>query len=151
MIFEGETIMVEQYRLGRIFLGRLEHGADLLAELYRICESQSIQMGTLQVIGAIQRACVGFYDQGKKLYQQIPIPNPAEIVCCIGNISSKDGKIFIHAHLTLSDVEGKAWGGHLMPGTIIFAAELQIQELQGKILQRSDDHVTGLALWSQGS
>lgn len=143
--------MVEQYKLGRIFLGRLEHGADLLNELYQLCESQSIQMGTLQVIGAIQRACVGFYDQGKKLYQQITLPNPAEIVCCTGNISSKDGKIFIHAHLTLSDEQGKAWGGHLMPGTIIFAAEFQIQELRGKILQRSEDPVTGLTLWSRGS
>jgi uncharacterized protein len=141
--------MVEDYKLGRIFLGRLEHGADLLNELYQLCQSQNIQMGTLQVIGAVQRACIGFYDQGKKLYQQITLPNPAEIVCCIGNISSKDEKIFIHAHLTLSDEQGKSWGGHLMPGTIIFAAEFQIQELQGKILQRSEDPVTGLTLWSR--
>jgi len=141
--------MVEPYRSGRIFLGRLDHGADLLTELYRLCESQSIQMGTLQVIGAVQKACVGFYAQGKKLYQQITLPNPAEIACCIGNISSKDEKIFIHAHLTLADEQGKAWGGHLMPGTIVFAAEFQIQELQGKILPRSEDTVTGLTLWSR--
>jgi hypothetical protein len=143
--------MVEQYSLGRVFLGRLEHGADLLAEIYRICESRSIQMGTLKVIGAVQSACIGFYNQERKLYQQITLSTPAEIACCLGNISSKDGKVFIHAHINLSDEQGRAWGGHLMPGTIIFAAEFQIQELQGKILQRSEDPVTGLALWSRGT
>ncbi|MEW5803749.1 MAG: DUF296 domain-containing protein [bacterium] len=143
--------MIEQYGLGRLFLGRLEHGADLLAELHRVCESESIRMGTLQVIGAVQRACVGFYHQREKRYQQITIPNPSEILCCLGNISFKDGKVFIHAHITLSDEEGNARGGHLMSETTIFAAEFQIQELQGKVLQRHEDSVTGLALWSQGA
>lgn len=140
--------MIEQYTLGRLFLGRLEHGADLLQELTSLCKSRNIQMGTLQVIGAVQRACIGFYQQKARRYQQITLPAPAEITCCPGNISSKDGEIFVHAHLSLADEQGNVRGGHLMPGTTIFAAEFQIQELQGQILHRSEDSVTGLSLWS---
>ncbi len=33
----------------------------------------------------------------------------------------KDGEIFVHAHITLADRKGRAYGGHLMPGTMVFA------------------------------
>ncbi len=39
------------------------------------------------------------------------------------------------------------YGGHLMPGTIIFAAEYWIQELTGEAIHREDDPQTGLMLW----
>ncbi|MCL6584393.1 MAG: DNA-binding protein [bacterium] len=139
--------MFERYSIGRLFLGRFEYGVDLLDELYRLCEDQHIRIGTFWVIGAVQRSCVGFYHQEEKRYQPISLATPAEIVCCLGNISAKDEKIFIHAHISLSDEQGKVWGGHLMPGTIVFAAEFQIQELQGRILQRREDFITGLTLW----
>jgi predicted DNA-binding protein with PD1-like motif len=34
-----------------------------------------------------------------------------------------------------------------MPGTVIFAAELCLQELEGEPLVRQHDDVTGLFLW----
>ena len=140
--------MIKQYQAGRLFLGRLTYGEDLLKELSGLCESRNIQMGTLQVIGAVQSACLGFYQQKEKRYQRTTLSSPAEITSCLGNISSKEGKIFIHAHLTLADEQGNVFGGHLMPGTTVFAAEFQIRELQGEILHRGEDAATGLALWS---
>jgi len=70
-----------------------------------------------------------------------------EIASCTGNISIKDGEIFVQAHITLADMEGKAFGGHLMPGTEIFAAEFFVQELIGQDLVRAKDEITGLPLW----
>jgi len=58
-----------------------------------------------------------------------------EISSCLGNISLKDGEIFVHAHVTLADKEGRVLGGHLAPGTIIFAAECRITELKGESLK----------------
>ena len=64
-----------------------------------------------------------------------------------GNISLKDDKIMAHSHITLADFDGKAFGGHLMPGVKIFAAEFYIQELLGGVLNRIQDPVTKLPLW----
>ena len=66
---------------------------------------------------------------------------------CMGNISLKDGEVFVHAHITLADHEGKCHGGHLMPDTNIFAAEYYVQELVGEKLERKHDPETGLSLW----
>ncbi|MFA4916904.1 MAG: PPC domain-containing DNA-binding protein [Syntrophales bacterium] len=129
-------------------MGRLRHGADLLGELSEICKKEKIQLGRLEAIGAVQKACIGFYNQEKREYQFITIDQPLEITNLTGNISIKDGNPIVHAHLTLSDSSGKAYGGHLAPGTIVFACECMIESFDGSLLERGFDQETGLPLWT---
>jgi len=50
-------------------MGKLSHGADLLGALTEICEKECIHLGRLEALGAVQKACVGFYDQKKREYE----------------------------------------------------------------------------------
>ncbi len=139
MIVEGER--------GRVLVGRLAHGSDLVDELNRICAEKKIVAGRVEVIGAAQKARFGYYDQAEKKYGFREVAEPLEILALVGNISLKDGSPFVHAHVTLSDEEGRAVGGHLAEGTIVFAAEFHIEELTGVELNRVLDETTGLPLW----
>lgn len=133
---------------GRAFIGRFESGKDLLEELNAFCKKENIRLGVFNLIGAVRNAKLGYYDQEKKQYTGcVELNKKLEIASCTGNISIKDGEIFVHAHITLADMEGKAFGGHLMPGTEIFAAEFFVQELIGQDLVRAKDEITGLPLW----
>lgn len=133
---------------GRSFLGRFRKDQDLLEELNRFCVREKIELGVFSVIGALTRAKMGYYEQKKQKYVEcVHLDRKLEITSCVGNISLKDGKPFIHAHVTLADLEGKCYGGHLMPGANIFAAEYFIQELTGGRLERKFDPETGLQLW----
>ncbi|HNV23772.1 MAG TPA: DUF296 domain-containing protein, partial [Candidatus Omnitrophota bacterium] len=88
------------------------------------------------------------YKQQEQQYVEcVSLEKKLEIVSCLGNISLKENKPFVHAHITLADLKGQCYGGHLMPGTIIFAAEYYIKELTGLELQRGLDQETGLSLW----
>jgi uncharacterized protein len=127
---------------------RLQHGADLLEEITDICKKQDIRLGRIEAIGAVRKACVGFYDQDRHEYEFISFDRPMEITALIGNVSIKDGFPFVHAHITLADSQGNAHGGHLASGTIVFACELIIEGLEGEILERGFDQQTGLALWT---
>jgi len=53
----------------------------------------------------------------------------------------------VHAHVTLSNARGEAFGGHLAAGTVVFSAECIIEELVGPEYVRSHDETTGLPLW----
>jgi hypothetical protein len=53
----------------------------------------------------------------------------------------------VHAHIVLGDLEGKTIGGHLFSETILYAGEIDLQELTGNPLKRAHDHTTGLMLW----
>jgi predicted DNA-binding protein with PD1-like motif len=81
-------------------------------------------------------------------YKDVDLSEPMEIVSLYGNISLKDGKPFVHAHVVLSDEKGNARGGHLLPGSSpVFACEITIEEFEGPELIRGFDERTRLALW----
>ena len=133
---------------GRVFIGRLPSGADLLESLTAVCREEKVRFGVVTALGAVSSARLGYYKQDEQEYIDcLNLEKGLEIASCTGNVSLKDGEIFVHAHVTLSDEEGRCYGGHLMPGTRIFAAEYSIRELEGKPYSREFDSGTGLALW----
>lgn len=138
------------YTVKRTIIGRLDEGADLYGSIVRIAEQNSISVGRVTGMGAVQRATIAYYDQKAMQYSTIEFSEPMEIVSLYGNISTKDGKPFAHVHLVLSDENGNGKGGHLLPGnTPVFACELTVEEFDGPPLIRETDQRTGLTLWSQ--
>ena len=131
----------------RTFMGKLKFGADLLEELTAVCVENNIRLGRVEALGAVQQARVGFYDQQAREYDFHEMDEPLEITKLIGNISLRDGKPMVHAHITLADSQGNAYGGHLAPGTIVFATEFIIKTYDGPDYVRDYDEPTGLPLW----
>lgn len=140
--------IIKEVKSKEIWMGKLRHGADLLEELTEICKENSIQLGRVEAIGAVQKAVIGYYHQDKREYEFLTLDQHLEILNLTGNISIKDGSPMVHAHITLADAKGNAVGGHLSPGTIIFACECIIESYEGVILERGFDDETGLPLWS---
>ena len=132
---------------GRTFIGRLEKGSDLVAEIERICAERAVSAGWVSVIGAVQRAAFAYYHQSDHRYLELASDTHHEIVGFIGNISLRDGKPFLHAHATFADEHGACVGGHLLRGIEVFVAEFEIRELLGVDLVRNLDEEFGLALW----
>ena len=133
---------------GRKIMGRLAKGEDLLAALTKCAREHGITLGEVQAIGAVSQARVGYYHQAERKYYFLDLARPLEIASLIGNISLKDGEPMVHAHVTLSDSDGRAFGGHLAEGTVVFACEFAIQEYQSATaLVRQMDDPTGLFLW----
>ena len=131
-----------------LFMGKLSYGCDLLEELTSVCQKENIRLGRIEALGAVQKAHIGFYDQQTREYRFHALPQPLEITKLIGNVSLKDGNPFVHAHVTLADEEGKAFGGHLAPGTVVFACEFIIESFDGPVFERGFDEETGLPLWT---
>lgn len=133
----------------RSFLAPLRHGYDMLEEITRICAEASVRHAVLSVIGAVDGASFGFYDQQAKKYLPLARQGAYEVIACTGNLTCKDGAPFVHAHVLFGDADGTAFGGHLMSPTIVFAAELHVTELAGPPPERLFDRETGLYLWQK--
>ena len=133
---------------GKIFMGKLDYGCDLLEEITNMCINENIRLARIEALGAVQKACIGYYDQNAREYQFIDLDQHLEITNLVGNISLKDGNPIAHAHITFADKTGKAFGGHLAPGTIVFACEFILEALDGPAFTRGLDEVTGLPLWT---
>ena len=131
-----------------LFIGKLSYGSDLLEEITDICLKENIQLGRVEALGAVQRARLGFYNQQTHEYQFFVLDQPLEITKLVGNVSLKNGNPFVHAHITLADKAGNAYGGHLAPGTVVFAGEFMLETFDGPIFERNLDETTGLYLWA---
>jgi len=140
--------IVKKVKPREVFMGKLSHGGDLLEEITDICRKKGIQLGRVEALGAVQKARIGFYNQQTHQYQFLALDKPLEITKLVGNVSLKDGKPFVHAHVTLADETGNAYGGHLAPGTLVFACEVILEAFDGPTLDRGLDEVTGLPLWT---
>ena len=135
------------YLTGRTFLFNILKGEDLLQAVEGFCIHHGIECGLIQGIGAVEQATFSIYNQKTKKYTKIVKNEEMEMLSLSGNISLFDDHPMTHTHITLSAQEGRAWGGHLMAGTKVFAAEIFIQELTGDSKTRKKDKATGLSLW----
>lgn len=135
-----------KFNPGRNLLVRVEHDSDLIQFITELVQKERIEVGAFTAVGALKRAKLGFYDQEIHEYQEIRLDFPQEIACCVGNVSIKEGRPFVHAHAVLAGKNGSTKGGHLQEG-IVFAAEVHLHELKGAKLERKHDEATGLSLW----
>ena len=140
--------IIKKVKSIEFFMGKIRHGGDLLEEITEICIKKNIQLGRLEALGAVQKARLAFYNQQTHEYQFFSIDQSLEITKLIGNISLKDGNPFVHAHITLADKTGKAYGGHLASGTVVFACEFILEVFEGPIFERKFDKETCLPLWA---
>jgi len=134
-------------KLGRIVFAQLSEDEDLLETITLAAEKSHITAGFFILIGTLKKANLGFYRQGK--YKTIKIDVPLEIVSCMGNVSVKENKPFVHAHVSVSNEKGEVMGGHLMSGCPIAAAgELVLIEATNAQLFRKLNEKTQLFSWS---
>lgn len=130
---------IREAQFGRIVFARLPEGDDLLEAVEKAAEQANIRSGLFFLIGTLKKANMGFYLEGE--YQPITIAHPLEIISCVGSIAvNQKKKIMVHAHITVSNGEGKAFGGHVLKGCVIAATgELSIIEATGIELKRKLD------------
>ncbi|HEX9891679.1 MAG TPA: DUF296 domain-containing protein [Actinomycetota bacterium] len=126
----------------------LDEDDDLLEGLTGAAMELDLKAASIQVIGAVKRLVVGFYDQAAREYRTLTPDGDFEIASGLGNVSMKDGRPFVHLHVVGTGPDGGAIGGHLMPGTVVFAAEAWLRQLAAdEVPTRVMDPGRGLALW----
>ena len=136
-------------KVEEMMLVRLDKNKDLLQSITDFCIEKSIKSGSVECIGAVQNACLSYYDQDRLEYIPIRVDKKLEIASLSGNISIKDNLPFVHVHAVFSDEYGYTFGGHLAFGTKVFAAELLINKFSSEYFERELDSSTELYLWNK--
>ncbi len=123
----------------KTFATRLTDGQDLMIEINKVLAEQDIEAGViLSAVGSLRKSNIRVpIIDGQVTYIN---PENLEIDSLHGTVS-KNG---CHLHISVSDTDGKVWGGHLKEGcTIRTTCELVIGILDGTTFSRSPDPDTG--------
>ena len=124
----------------------LARGEDLLVGLGDAIGALGVEAATLQVIGGLEEATLGYFDPQAGEYRTLTTGH-VEIAAGLGNVSIRDGSPFIHLHLVVSEPDGGCRGGHAMEGCRAFVVEAYLRKLDGQAPVRTQVEGMSLKVW----
>ena len=134
-------------QFGDSYVVSIDNHQEIIQAIAAFCQEQGIKAGEITGIGAIKEATLRFLNPATRKYVDKTFPEQMEIASLIGNISEKEGKVYLHVHVSLGRADYTVVGGHLLKATLNGACELTIRKFDGS-LGRIFDEETGLFLYS---
>ena len=126
----------------------LDNHVEIAEALNAFCIENDIFSGSVSGIGAINEATFRFLNPATKKYVDKSFAEQMEITNLTGNISQKDGKPYLHLHITASRSDYSCIGGHLLSARINGACELVVENYWDcDPIGRRFDEETGLNLY----
>ena len=130
----------------RRYVLSVDNHVSIVEALTDFCEKKHIKAGTVSGIGAIGSATFRFLDPATKQYVDRTFDEQMEITNLTGNISVKDGKPYLHLHVTAGRRDYTCVGGHLLDARVNGACELVVERFSCEAGRRFDPE-TGLNLY----
>lgn len=138
---------MEYKKFSDTYVVRLDRGEEIIASLTKLCETEQIALASIEGLGAADHAVVGLYDVGKKEYHKTEFFGPMEITALAGNVSRKDGEVYLHIHISFCDEQMNLHGGHLNECRISATCEIFVRAIPGTVNRRFDADGVGLNLY----
>ena len=136
-----------KYRIsGDKFVLSIDNHVEISAALAAFCSDLDIRCGAVYGIGAISEATFRFLDPATKRYVDKTFSEQMEITGLTGNISRKDGNVYLHLHLTCRRRDYTCVGGHMLTARVNGACELVVERFACEAGRRLDEE-TGLNLY----
>ena len=130
----------------RAFAVVLDDGDEAFAALTRLAEDHGVSAGGFTAIGAFSRATLGWFDFGRKAYDEIAVDGQCEVLSLIGDIAEGDGgHASVHAHAVVGLKDGTTRGGHFLRGIVHPTLEIVLTESPARLHRRKVPEL-GIAL-----
>ena len=137
-----------QYKkFGDTYLVRIDLDEEIMQEVKCFCEKENIALARVEAIGAANHAVIGVYDLKKKEYYPEEINEFMEITNLNGNITTMEGKTYIHLHATLADQQHAIHGGHVLEMRVGATCEMFVSVFDGEVNRQKDEGL-GINLWT---
>ena len=141
-VYEGKEWTARQF--GDRYVVSIRNRAELAEALADFAAQRGITAGAVYGIGAVDRATLRFFNPETKKYVDKTFDGQMEITNLSGNISTKDGKEYLHLHVTLGNSKYQGIAGHLLSAVINGAGEFVVEDFPGARLERTYDPEVGL-------
>lgn len=132
-------------RYGHYFVARLEKGEEIVASLTAAAQRKSLSSAFFFGLGVARDPVLGYFDAHTKSYVKKAFAGEFEFTSFSGNISRKGKKPAIHCHVTITDEQFSAFGGHLFHATVPATMEIMLIPVTPGLARRRDND-TGLYL-----
>lgn len=141
---------ITEVKKGRQFIGRMARQCDSVDTVENLCLNHNIAVAGFTIRGSVTKATFGVYDQRQQVYITDQATRPFDILVCNGRFIRNRPGHQIRAWITLADNDGTVCGGRLFSETLVFEADIELQEMLGPMPPLAYDADTGLVSLQNG-
>lgn len=150
-------------KIGENYYIRMDRGDEIITNLLKICEQESIPSAVFSGIGGCQSAELQVFIPEKGCFETEHLEGMLELVSINGNVvRDGEGQLFHHTHALFSfkqkigsdaaasahpDDRQTVAGGHLKATTVLYTAEIELRPTVGGAIRRKYDPETGTGFW----
>ena len=124
----------------------VEKNEKIMDTLTKFCKEKEILNAQLSGIGAVKAIELGAYDLGNREYTRQYFDDAWELVSYQGNVTLKEDKPFIHAHITISNHDMNTRGGHLFEAKVAVVGEFFLRRVDNTVHHQLNKEI-GLPTW----
>ena len=125
---------MEYRRYGDDVVLRIQKGEEILESIRVVCEREHILTGSISGLGAVGQLTLGVFNSKKFVYETTDYTGDMEIASCVGNITTMDGKCYLHVHLAAANpTKGLVVGGHLSRGVVSLTGEFILHAIPAAV------------------
>lgn len=128
------------------YLIRLVRGEEINTSIKKFCRKLNIKNAGLSGIGSVDDPTLAHYRVDTKKYKEKMLSGIFELTSLVGNVGVFEDEALVHIHVSLSDEEMRAFGGHLVKGNVSATAEITLTVFESDLRKSHDDEI-GLKLW----
>lgn len=128
-------------KFGNTILLRIDRGEEIIGCLTAAAKKENIRLASISAVGAADSLTIGLFDTRTKTYSTTELNGEYEITAMEGTISRMNEEVYPHLHITVSDEEFHAFGGHLNRAVISGTCEVVIHLIDGEVDRKFDDGV----------
>lgn len=143
---QSNSIQYTYKQFGNKYVISIQNHAEITKAITAFVKEHDIKAGTIVGLGAVNETTLRFFDPATKEFVDKTFSEQMEITNLTGNISQKDGKHYVHMHVTLGRNDYTALAGHFLTAKINGAGEFVIESFDGAV-DRYHDEDTGLNLY----
>lgn len=137
---------MEYRRFGDDIVVRIDKGEEIIQKMLEVCEKEKVSLANINALGAVGEFEVGLFKTDEKKYYSEVHKGDFEIVSLTGSITTKEGKLYHHIHMSAADKENKVYGGHLNYAKVSATCEMFIRVISGKVGREFNEEI-GLNLF----
>ena len=132
---------MEYRKSGEKYVIRIDKGEEILAAVQSLCRREQITLAEFTGLGAVGDLTAGVFDTGQKTFRGTRWQGDMEITSLIGNVTTLDGEVYLHAHISVADAAGNVKGGHLKSAVVSATAELVLTVMQGGVGRQCSEEI----------
>lgn len=120
---------------------RLNKGEEVISSLKELCKNEDIKLAEITGLGAANLVEIGVFNVNTKEYNTKIFEGMFEITSLVGNVTRKDGEVYLHIHINFGDEDGIVKGGHLVRTNISATSEIILRKIEGEVGRKLSEEI----------